>query len=94
MSGRMMKDDALWEQFKDLKDRIGTILEDGEVELPMAVTVLTAMLIDTALNQMEIPAIELISKFTRNVNDVVKFNAAFDKFEEEDDEQADSRTTH
>ena len=85
----MKKDDQMFDKFNDLKSRIGDMLEDEQVELGMVVTLLTYMLIDTAIYQAEIEPAVLIAKFAKNVNDVV---ALIER--KEDDEQTISRTTH
>ena len=88
----MKKDDKLFGKFNDLKNRIGDMLQDEQVELGMVITLLTYMLVDTALYQADIEPAVLIAKFAKNVNDVHELKKKIE--EGESNEQTISRTTH
>jgi len=77
----------------ELKDKIGNVCCEADIEVGLVLTVLVAMSIDTALKQCEIPPHELIRMLAQSVckaQEVIE-----DELEEgEDDEQTISRTTH
>ena len=77
----------------ELKDKIGDMLCEADIEVGLVLTVLVAMSIDTALKQCEIPPHELIRMLAMSVckaQEVIEDELE----EEEDDEQTISRTTH
>ena len=77
----------------ELKDKIGDLLCEADIEVGLVLTVLVAMSIDTALKQCEIPPHELIRMLAMSVckaQEVIEE----ENEEEEDDEQTISRTTH
>ena len=86
---------ALLKKANELKDKIATLFCEADIEVGLVLTVLTAMTVDTALNQAEIPPHELIRMLASSVckaQEVIEDQR--DEEEEEDDEQTISRTTH
>lgn len=80
----------------ELKDKIGDLLNEADIEVGLALTVLTAMTVDTALNQANIPPHELIRMLAQSVckaQEVIEEELEQEE-EEKDDEQTNSRTTH
>jgi len=78
----------------ELKDKIGDLLNEADIEVGLALTVLTAMTVDTALNQANIPPHELIRMLAQSVCKAHELLEEELEEEEENDEQTDSRTTH
>ena len=77
-----------------LKDKVVDVLNEADIEVGLALTVLVALTVDTALKQANIPPHELIRMLAQSVckaHDVFEDN---EEESEEDDEQANSRTTH
>lgn len=84
---------ALLKKANELKDRIGEMMQEADIEMGLALTVLVAMTVDTALKGAEIPPHELIRMLAQSVckaQEVIEEELD----EEEDDEQTISRTTH
>ena len=77
----------------ELKDKIVDLLNEADIEIGLALTVLVALSVDTALKQAHIPPHELIRMLAQSV---CKAQEVFEdnEEEEEEDEQAISRTTH
>ena len=81
-----------------LKDKIGDLLNEADIEVGLALTVLVAMTADTGLKQAQIPPHELIRMLAMSVckaQEVIEEEELDDDAEEgEDDVEANSRTTH
>ena len=79
----------------EVKDKIGDLLCEADIELGLALTVLVAMAIDTGLKQCAIPPHELIRMLAMSVckaQEVIE--EELEEESEENDEQTISRTTH
>lgn len=82
-------------QANELKDKIGDLLCQADIEVGLALTVLTAMTVDTALKQANIPPHELIRMLAQSVCKAHEIlEEELEEESEENDEQTDSRTTH
>jgi hypothetical protein len=80
-----------------LKDKIGDMLCEADIEVGLVLTVLVAMTVDTALKQANIPPHELIRMLAQSVckaQEVLEEEALLDDEEGEDDGETISRTTH
>jgi hypothetical protein len=87
---------AILKKANVLKDKIGDLLSEADIEVGLALTVLVAMTADTALKQAQIPPHELIRMLAQSVckaQEVIE-EEELDDEEGEDDEQTISRTTH
>lgn len=86
---------AMLKKANETKNKIGELLAESDMDLGLALTVLVAMTVDTALKQCEIPPHELIRMLAMSVckaQEVIE--EELEEESEEDDEQAISRTTH
>ena len=86
---------AMLKKASELKDKIGDLLCEADIELGLALTVLVAMAIDTGLKQCAIPPHELIRMLAMSVckaQEVIE--EELEEESEENDEQTISRTTH
>jgi hypothetical protein len=86
---------AMLKKANELKDKIGDLLSEADIEVGLALTVLTAMTVDTALKQASLPPHELIRMLAMSVCKAHELlEEELDDEEGEDDEQTISRTTH
>ena len=86
---------AMLKKANEVKDKIGDLLCEADIELGLALTVLVAMAIDTGLKQCAIPPHELIRMLAMSVckaQEVIE--EELEEESEENDEQTISRTTH
>jgi hypothetical protein len=86
---------AMLKKASEVKDKIGDLLCEADIELGLALTVLVAMAIDTGLKQCAIPPHELIRMLAMSVckaQEVIE--EELEEESEENDEQTISRTTH
>ena len=86
---------AMLKKANEVKDKIGGLLCEADLELGLALTVLVAMAIDTGLKQCAIPPHELIRMLAMSVckaQEVIE--EELEEESEENDEQTISRTTH
>ena len=86
---------AMLKKASEVKDKIGDLLNEADIELGLALTVLVAMAIDTGLKQCAIPPHELIRMLAMSVckaQEVIE--EELEEESEENDEQTISRTTH
>ena len=84
---------ALLKKANEIKNKLGDVLCEADIEVGLVLTVLTAMTVDCALKQAEIPPHELIRMLAQSVckaQEVIEE----ENEEEQDDEQTISRTTH
>jgi len=87
---------AILKRANELKDKIGDLLSEADIEVGLALTVLVAMTVDTAMKQAEIPPHELIRMLAQSVckaHEVMEEEELL-KDEGESNEQTISRTTH
>jgi len=88
---------ALLKKANVLKDKIGDLLSEADIEVGLALTVLVAMTVDTALKQANIEPHELIRMLAQSVckaQEVIEEEELLDNEEGEDDGETISRTTH
>jgi len=88
---------AILKRANELKDKIGDLLSEADIEVGLALTVLVAMTVDTALKQANIPPHELIRMLAQSVckaQEVIEEEELLDDEEGEDDGETISRTTH
>ena len=86
---------AMLKKANELKDKIGDMLTESEVEIRLALTVLTTLTVDCALRHAEIPPHELIRMLAHAVckaHEVIE--EELEEESEEEDEQIIGRTTH
>lgn len=86
---------AMLKKANEVKNKIGDLLCEADLELGLALTVLVAMAIDTGLKQCAIPPHELIRMLAMSVckaQEVIE--EELEEESEENDEQTISRTTH
>ena len=86
---------AMLKKASEVKDKIGDLLCEADIELGLALTVLVAMAIDTGLKQCAIPPHELIRMLAMSVckaQEVIE--EELEEESEKNDEQTISRTTH
>ena len=82
-------------QANELKDKIVDLLNEADIEIGLALTVLVALSVDTALKQAHIPPHELIRMLAQSVcNAQEVYEEQQEEESEEEDEQTISRTTH
>ena len=84
-------------QANELKDKIGDLLNEADIEVGLALTVLVAMTVDTGLKQASIEPHEFIRMLAQSVckaKEVLDEEELLNDEEGEDDEQTISRTTH
>lgn len=86
-----MNKEAFIEQAEDLKDKVGNVFTETNVELGLVMSVLVSMLVSTAIDQAHMTPVELVRLFSQAV-EAFEDNKKLEK--EEDDEQVISRTTH
>ena len=87
--------EAMLKKANEVKNKIGDLLCEADLELGLALTVLVAMAIDTGLKQCAIPPHELIRMLAMSVckaQEVIE--EELEEESEENDEQTISRTTH
>ena len=77
-----------------LKDKIVDVLNEADIEVGLALTVLVALTVDTALKQANIPPHELIRMLAQSVCNAQEVYEDNEEESEEEDEQTISRTTH
>ena len=87
-----MKKDKVVEQAEVLRDKVGDIFTETNVELGVVMSVLVSMLVATAINQAGMTGVELLRLFSQAVESYEDANNQIEK--EMNDVQADSRTTH
>ena len=75
---------AMLKKASEVKDKIGDLLCEADIELGLALTVLVAMAIDTGLKQCAIPPHELIRMLAMSV---CKAQEVIEEELEEDPEQ-------
>ena len=80
-------------QANELKDKIVDLLNESDIETGLALTVLSSLSVDCALNMAKIPPHEYIRMVAQAVCLAVDVNEE-DEEEEEEHEQTFSRTTH
>ena len=85
---------AMIKKANELKDKVGDLLCESDVEVGLVLTVLVAMTVDTALKQCDIAPHELIRMLAMSVCKAQEVIEEELEDEGEDDEQAISRTTH
>jgi predicted nucleotidyltransferase len=85
---------ALLKKANELKDRIGEVMNEADIEIGLALTVLVAMTVDTALKAAEIPPHELIRMLAQSVCKAQEVIEEELDEEGEDDGETISRTTH
>ena len=78
----------------ELKDKIVDLLNEADIEIGLALTVLVALSVDTALKQAHIPPHELIRMLAQSVCNAQEVYEDNEEESEEEDEQTISRTTH
>jgi len=87
---------AMLKKANELKDKIGDLLSEADIEVGLALTVLVAMTVDTALKQAHIEPHELIRMLAMSVckaQEVIEEEELLND-EGEEDGEAISRTTH
>ena len=85
----------LLKQATELKDKIVDLLNEADIEIGLAMTVLASLTVDCGVNMAKIAPHELIRMLSQSVCLAVEVNEMNDEEEsEEDDEQIISRTTH
>jgi hypothetical protein len=88
----MSNKEAVVEQAEDLKDKVGDLFTETNIELGVVLSVLVSMLVDTAISQADMTPVELIRLFASAVE---SYEDGMKKLEKErNDEQVISRTTH
>jgi len=85
---------ALLKKANEIKNKLGDVLCEADIEVGLVLTVLTAMTVDCALKQAEIPPHELIRMLAQSVCKAQEVIEEENEEEGEDDEQIISRTTH
>jgi hypothetical protein len=85
---------ALLKKANELKDKIGDLMNEADIEVGLALTVLVAMTVDTGLKQADIPPHEFIRMLAQSVCKAQEVLEEELDEEGEDDEQTISRTTH
>lgn len=80
-------------QANELKDKLVDVLNESDIETGLALTVLSSLSVDCALNMAKIPPHEYIRMVSQAVCLAVDVNEE-DEEEEEEHEQTFSRTTH
>jgi len=88
----MSEKETLVEQAEVLKDQVGDLFTQTNIELGVVLSVLVSMLVSTAIEQARMTPVELIRLFASAVESYEDGIKNLEK--EEDDEQAISRTTH
>ena len=86
---------AMLKKANEVKNKVGDLLCEADIDLGLALTVLVAMTIDTGLKQCAIPPHELIRMLAMSVckaQEVIE--EELEEESEENDEQTISRTTH
>jgi antitoxin component of RelBE/YafQ-DinJ toxin-antitoxin module len=87
----MKKEEAL-EQAEVLKDKVGDLFTETNIELGVVMSVLVSMLVSTAIEQAKMTPIELVRLFSQAVE---SYEDGIKKLEkEEEDGEVISRTTH
>ena len=86
-----MKHEELLKQAEELKDKVGDIFTETNIELGVVMSVLVSMMVSTAIEQANMTPVELIRLFSQAVESY-EDNRKEEK--EEEDEQVISRTTH
>lgn len=82
-------------QANELKDKIGDLLSEADIEIGLALTVLVAMTVDTGLKQASIPPHEFIRMLAQSVCKAQEvLEDELEEDEGEDDGETISRTTH
>lgn len=90
-----MSKKKMLKQANELKDKIVDLLNESDIEIGLALTVLASLTVDCGVNMAKIPPHDLIRMLAQSVCTAVEVNEMNDEEEsEEDDEQAISRTTH
>ena len=88
----MSNKETVVEQAEDLKDKVGDLFTETNIELGVVMSVLVSMLVDTAISQADMTPVELIRLFASAVE---SYEDGMKKLEKErNDEQVISRTTH
>jgi hypothetical protein len=87
----MSETQALLEQADALKDKVGDLFTETNIELGVVMSVLVSMLVATAIEQAKMTPIELVRLFSQAVESYEDSNK---EESEEEDEQVISRTTH
>ena len=87
-----MKQEALLKQADELKEKVGDLFTQENIEIEVVMSVLVSMLASTALTQANMTGVELLRLFSQAVE---AFEDGMKNLEkEENDEQVISRTTH
>ena len=86
-----MKHEELLKQADELKDKVGDLFTETNIELGVVMSVLVSMMVSTAIEQANMTPVELIRLFSQAVE---KYEDNRKEESEEEDEQIDSRTTH
>ena len=86
----MSETQALLEQAEALKDKVGNLFTETNIELGVVMSVLVSMLVATAIEQGGMTPVELIRLFAQAVEKYEDHNEE----SEEEDEQVISGTTH
>lgn len=81
-------------QANELKDKIVDLLNESDIETGLALTVLSSLSVDCAINMAKIPPHEYIRMVSHAVCVAVDVNEENEEEEEEEHEQTFSRTTH
>ena len=88
----MSDHEALLKQADELKDKVGDLFTQENIEIEVVMSVLVSMLASTALTQANMTGVELLRLFSQAVE---AFEDGMKNLEkEENDEQVISRTTH
>ena len=87
-----MKQTDIQIKAEKLTDKVGDLFTEENIEIEVVLSVLVSMLVSTALTQANMTGVELLRLFSQAVE---VYEDGMKKLEEEeDDEQAISRTTH
>jgi len=87
-----MTHEELLNQAESLKDKVGDIFTETNIELGVVLSVLVSMLVSTAIEQAKMTPIELVRLFSQAVESYEGSNNKLEK--EEEDGEVISRTTH
>ena len=75
----MNKDDMPVDELRNLRDNLARVCGEDEHNLGVVMTALTALLIETGLEQAELDPAEFIARIVKNVMNYVKVMEATDE---------------
>lgn len=86
-----MKHEELLNQADELRDKVGDLFTETNIELGVVMSVLVSMMVSTAIEQANMTPVELIRLFSQAVE---KYEDNLKEEVEEENVEIDSRTTH